>query len=37
VYFVKYNGKSEFGVDKGFGKDFALLPQRLQVLQGEAP
>ena len=37
VYFVKYNGKSEFGVDKGFGKDFALRPQRLQVLQGEAP
>ena len=37
VYFVKYNGKSEFGVDKGFGKDFALLPQRIQVLLGEGP
>jgi hypothetical protein len=34
VYFVKYNGVSEFGVDKGFGKDFAQLPQRIQVLAG---
>ena len=31
VYFVKYNGVSEFGVDKGFGKNFALLPQKLVV------
>jgi hypothetical protein len=26
VYFVKYSGVSEFGIDKGFGKNFAKLP-----------
>jgi hypothetical protein len=31
VYFVKYAGRSEFKVDKGFGKDFAMLPQTLVV------
>jgi hypothetical protein len=31
VYFVKYQGVSEFGVDKGFGKNFAKLPQTLVV------
>ena len=31
LYFVKYMGQSEFGVDKGFGMDFAKLPQQLWV------
>jgi hypothetical protein len=31
VYYVKYQGVSEFGVDKGFGKNFAKLPQTLVV------
>jgi hypothetical protein len=29
IYYVKYDGKSEFGVDKGYGKDFMQLPQKL--------
>jgi cathepsin B len=31
LYLVKYMGQSEFGVDKGFGMDFAKLPQQLWV------
>jgi len=31
VYYVKYNGMSEFGQDKGYGSDFMLLPDRLCV------
>ena len=29
IYYVKYDGKSEFGVDKGYGKDFMKLSQQL--------
>ena len=29
IYYVKYNGKSEFGVDKGYGKDFMKLNQQV--------
>ena len=29
IYFIKYDGKSEFGVDKGYGKDFFKLKQKL--------
>jgi hypothetical protein len=31
LYYVKYNGKSEFGVDKGYGKDFMKLSQQLCI------
>jgi len=31
LYYVKYDGKSEFGVDKGYGKDFMKLSQQLCI------
>ena len=35
IYYVKYNGKSEFGVDKGYGRDFMRLPQVRWETAGE--
>ena len=31
MYYIRYNGVNEFGMDKGFGKNWAKFPYILEV------